>query len=239
MGTSGWAYKEWKPDFYPEGLPQKRFLEHYGSVLSGCEINATHYRLQSEEAVERWADATPPDFRFAAKAHRRLTHSRTLPPTDGGEEFLERFLDSLTPLGARMGAVLFQFPPTRERDDDALGAMLQSLPRGLPFAMEFRHPSWDDPAVAERIAGGGGTVCVGETAGEVPAALPPGPLAYVRLRADRYSPEAREGWRELLAREGAERPVFAFAKHKDIPAGDPFGGIGLAEWLAAPEGGTS
>lgn len=232
VGTSGWAYKEWKPDFYPADLPQKRFLEHYGSVLSGCEINATHYRLQSEEAVERWAEATPPGFRFAAKAHRRLTHTRALPPEGGGEEFLERFLHSLTPLAARLGAVLFQFPPTRERDDAVLEALLNCLPRGLPFAMEFRSASWDEPAIAGRIAEAGGTVCIGETQGHVPDTLPPGPLAYVRLRADRYSPEAREGWRELLEREGAERPVFAFAKHKDIPAGDPYGGIGLAEWLA-------
>ncbi|MGI9540334.1 MAG: DUF72 domain-containing protein, partial [Miltoncostaeaceae bacterium] len=130
------------------------------------------------------------------------------------------------------GAVLFQFPPTRERDDAVLTALLGSLPRGLPFAMEFRHASWDESGVAERIAEAGGTVCIGETEGRVPDALPPGPLAYVRLRADRYSPEAREGWRDLLEREGAERPVFAFAKHKDIPAGDPYGGIGLAEWLA-------
>ncbi|CAN0490284.1 unnamed protein product, partial [Phaeothamnion confervicola] len=79
VGTSGWAYREWKPAFYPEGLAQDRFLGHYGSVLSACEINATFYRLQSESSVERWAGAVPPDFRFAVKAHRRLTHTASLP----------------------------------------------------------------------------------------------------------------------------------------------------------------
>jgi uncharacterized protein YecE (DUF72 family) len=231
VGTSGWAYPEWKPAFYPKGLPRDRFLAHYASILSACEINATHYQVQPEDVVARWAAQTPEGFRFAAKAHRRLTHVRALPPAAGGDAFLARFLESLTPLGGRLGAVLLQFPPTRERDDSALDAFLACLPPGLPVALEFRHESWLAPEVEERIAAGGGTVCVSETLGLVPPRLPRGPLAYVRLRADRYSPAARDGWRELLEREAAERPVYAFAKHKGLEAGDPFGGVGLAEWL--------
>lgn len=231
VGTSGWAYPEWKPAFYPDGLVRDRFLAHYSSVLSACEINATHYRLQSEEAVGRWAAQTPEGFRFAAKAHRRLTHARALPPAEGGDAFLERFLESLGPLGPRLGAVLLQFPPTRARDDGALADLLACLPAGLPTAVEFRHESWADPAVEERVASSGGTVCISETAGAVPARLPEGPLAYVRLRSDRYSPEARDGWRGLLEREAADRPVYAFTKHEGLEAGDPYGGVGLAEWL--------
>jgi uncharacterized protein YecE (DUF72 family) len=231
VGTSGWAYKEWRPAFYPDGMPQDRFLAHYSRALGACEINATHYRLQSEQAVARWADATPEGFRFAAKAHRRLTHARVLPPAGGGDEFMARFLESLTPLGTRLGAVLLQLPPARERDDAALDGLLGCLPPGMPFAVEFRHASWAEPAIAERIAAAGGTVCVSETAGAVLPALPPGPLAYVRMRADRYDEAAREGWRELLAREAEERPVYAFAKHEGVPAGDPYAGVGLAQWL--------
>ena len=233
IGTSGWAYREWKPAFYPDGLPQDRFLTHYAGVLSACEINATHYRVQSEAAVARWAEATPPDFRFAAKAHRRLTHTRALPPAEGGDAFLERFLDSLAPLGTRLGAVLFQFPPTRVRDDAVLEGFLGCLPPGLPVALEFRQDSWDEPDVRERIAAAGGTVCISETAGEVLPGLPPGPLAYVRLRGESYSDQARQGWRDLLEREAADRPVYAFAKHEGIPAGNPHAGVGLAEWLVA------
>jgi len=233
IGTSGWAYKEWKPAFYPPDVPQDRFLEHYGSVLSACEVNATFYRLQSESVVARWAAATPATFRFAVKAHRRLTHGRAMGWSDEERGFLERFLESVAPLGDRLGALLLQHPPARRRDDAGLDAVLGALPDGQPFALEFRHESWADPSVFDRIAARGGTVCISETAGEVLDRLPPGPFAYVRLRADRYSPAARDGWLELLRREAAQRPVFAFAKHEGIPAGDPFGGIGLAEWLAA------
>lgn len=231
VGTSGWAYREWKPAFYPPDLPQDRFLSHYAERLTACEVNATFYRLQSESAVTRWAEATPPGFRFAAKAHRRLTHTRALPPHEGGDAFLERFLDSLTGLGARLGAVLLQFPASRPRDDGALDDLLGCLPAGLPVALEFRHDSWGAAAVEERVAAHGGTICISETDGAVLSRLPAGPLAYVRLRADAYGDDARRGWRDLLEREAADRPVFAFAKHEGVPAGDPHAGVGLAEWL--------
>jgi uncharacterized protein YecE (DUF72 family) len=233
VGTSGWAYPEWRPAFYPAGLPQRAFLAHYASRLSACEVNATFYRLQPEAAVTRWAEETPVAFRFAIKAHRRLTHGRSLPPQDGGAEFLERFLDSIAPLGDRLGAVLIQLPPSRARDDAALGALLGCLPRGLPFAVEFRHESWSDAGVRERVADAGGTVCVSETEGRVLPALPPGPLAYVRLRGDRYPEAERAAWAELLAEEAAARPVFAFAKHEGVPPDDPACGVGLALGLTA------
>ena len=235
VGTSGWAYPEWRPAFYPPGVPQARFLEHYAGVLTACEVNATHYRVQSEAAVARWAAQVPPGFRFAAKAHRRLTHARRLPPHDGGGEFLARFLESLAPLGDRLGAVLLQMPPTRERDDGALADLLACLPPGLPVALEFRHGSWLHPAVEERVAAAGGTICVSETSGAVLPRLPAGRIAYVRLRAEDYPDPARDGWRDLLEREAADRPVFAFTKHEGVPAGDPHAGVGLAEWLLGRE----
>ncbi|WP_246551273.1 DUF72 domain-containing protein [Miltoncostaea oceani] len=231
VGTSGWAYREWRPAFYPEGLPQDGFLAHYAHRLTACEINATHYRLQTADAVANWVAQTPESFRFATKAHRRLTHGRVLPPHGGGEAFLARFLASIAPLGGRLGAVLLQIPPEKERDDGALADLLACLPPWLPVALEFQHPSWDVPAVAERVAGHGGTICLSETEGALPERLPEGPLAYVRLRAPAYDDASRRGWRDLLEREAADRPVFAFARHEGVPAGDPHAGVGLAEWL--------
>jgi uncharacterized protein YecE (DUF72 family) len=232
IGTSGWAYKEWKPDFYPEELPQKRFLEHYARFLSACEINATFYRLQSPDTFRRWAEGTSDTFRFSIKAHRGLTHSKSIAPTDK-EGLLTGFLESVGTLGDRLGVVLLQFPPYRRRDDEDLAALMDALPSERHHAFEFRHESWDDPAVKAAIAERGGTICLSETKGEVPEELPPGPLAYVRLRAERYSDAARDGWRALLEKESSTRDVYAFAKHEGIPAGDPYGGIGLAQWLCS------
>ncbi len=232
VGTSGWAYREWKPSFYPQGLPRSRFLDHYSRQLTACEINATFYRLQSEATVSKWAGATPAGFRFAAKAHRGLTHARGLASGTPRLDFLKTFLESLKPLRERIGVVLFQFPRYRKRDDETLDALLTSLPSDLAYAFEFRHDSWRALDVYARVAGRG-TVVVADTAGDPPPELPPGPIAYVRLRADRYESAQREAWRRLLEADGRKRDVYAFAKHEGVAAGDPFTGIGLAQWLIA------
>jgi uncharacterized protein YecE (DUF72 family) len=233
VGTSGWAYKEWKPGFYPEDLPQKSFLDFYGKTLTACEVNATFYRMQSDSTFEKWGAAVPDQFRFAAKAHRRITHRKQFAPEGNGEQFFQAFLDSLTPLGNHLACVLFQFPPFVKRDDEQLGGLLDALPDGLRFTCEFRDESWETDEIAERVAAAGGTICVSETEGKAPDSLPPGPLAYIRIRAQNYSDEERDKWLALLAEQGAERDVFAFAKHEGIPAGDPYGGVGLAQWLVA------
>ncbi len=231
VGTSGWAYREWKPEFYPAEVPQSRFLEHYVTRLTACEINATFYRLQSDTTFQRWSAAAPEDFRFAIKAHRRITHSRSMKPTEDARRFINVFLKSLAPLGPKVGTLLLQYPPTRERDDDGLHAMLDVLARERAFAFEFRHDSWVHSDVQRMIAAAGGAVCVADTSAEAPSSLPPGPFAYVRLRAERYTDRQRERWLELLEREGRQRDVFVFSKHEGIPAGDEYGGVGLAQWL--------
>jgi uncharacterized protein YecE (DUF72 family) len=233
IGTSGWAYPEWKPAFYPDGLPRSRYLTHYSSILTACEINATFYRLQSPATIQNWLRVTPEGFRFTTKAHRRLTHARLFPVEGPGRVFLDEFLGSVEPLNDRLGAMLFQFPPHRERDDLSLQKLLAALPPAHRYAFEFRHPSWETPEVTGLIADRDATVCMAETEGRVPAALPPGPLAYVRLRFDAYSETARSQWRDLLIEESRHRDVFAFTKHEGVPAGDVSSGIGLAEWLAA------
>lgn len=231
IGTSGWAYREWRPGFYPLGLPRRRWLEHYSTRLNACEINATFYRLQSPATFERWLSSTPDSFRFVTKAHRRLTHSRQTTRDGRQTGFLDRFSSSVSVLGQQLGAILFQFPPSKHHDGGALRQLLETLPRKTPCAFEFRHPSWDSDAVREEIADAGGTVCVSDSTGEPPERLPPGPIAYVRLRFDKYSHPARVRWRDLLLREARGRDVYAFCKHEGVPAGDEHAGVGLAEWL--------
>jgi uncharacterized protein YecE (DUF72 family) len=231
VGTSGWAYPEWRGAFYPERLPQAKFLEFYGRVLTGCEVNATFYRVQSPSVFERWAAAVPPSFRFAVKAHRRVTYRKQLAPDAGTEAFTREFLSSLAPLGPKLGCLLLQTPEFAERDDAALAALLDLLPDGLPFTCEFLHASWASPEVADLLAERGGTVCLREEEGNAPAALPPGPRAYVRLKGMSYDDRERERLRDLLKREGADRDVYAFARHKEVPPDDPHTGLGLARWL--------
>ena len=227
IGTSGWAYPEWKPAFYPGDVPRSRFLEHYSSVLNACEINATFYRLQSPETMARWARSTPEGFRFAIKAHRRLTHARKLALDETRAAFLATFLETLTPLGSRLGALLFQLPPTRSRDDAALVSLLERLPQNPAAAFEFRHPSWDSPEVEQLLAAQGATLCRADTTGDI-TALPEGRISYLRMRAESYTPEQQRMILTLLRAAAVRKDVYVFAKHEGVDPRVTSSGVGLA-----------
>ena len=230
VGTSGWAYKEWKPDFYPADLPQKKFLDHYGSQLSACEINATFYRRQTDETFIRWRDAVPDDFRFAVKAHRGMSYGLDLSITDQKLELIAGFRDSVANLRKKLGAVMVQFPHKDPQREAAL-ELLRVLPDNVPYAFDFRKEVWDTPELREQLADGGATLCWTDRTGDVPDELPPGPIAYVRLRVERYTESQRAAWRDKLQKEAIERDVYLFVKHEAGPANDPLGGVALARWL--------
>ncbi len=242
IGTSGWAYPEWKarngansndatPGFYPARLPSSRWLEHYSSRLSACEINVTFRTSQSDATYVRWARSASDDFRYAIKVHRRLTHVKQIAPEGPQRDFLDEFLRSAALLGPHLGVLLFQFPPTRKRDDDELTRLLDALPDHHRYAFEFRHESWDHQEVHRLIAARDATAVVSEAAGAPAAALPSGPFGYIRLRSARYSPRARKTWRLMLQEEGAKRDIYVFTKHEGVAADNPYGGVGLAQWL--------
>jgi uncharacterized protein YecE (DUF72 family) len=235
IGTSGWAYKQWKPDFYPEGLPQTRFLEHYATALNACEINATFYRRQAESTFEKWARAVGDEFRFTTKAHRFITHARSMEMDDFRASFIADFVASMKPLGQRLGAIFFQLAAHQERNDGVLSDLLAALPEDVPCAFEFLNESWHAPDMAQTVARRG-TVCLTDWDGTPPDRLPPGRIAYVRLRSQTYSPEQRNGWLRLLEREAESRDVYAFAKHEGTAPTDPAGGVGLAVWLGSAAG---
>ncbi len=230
VGTSGWAYPEWSPALYPPGLARGDFLRHYATVFGACEVNVTAHRLQSPAAVSAWADATGPGFRFVCKVHKGITHAPGTPRAD----LAARFTASLAPLGDGAAAVLAQIPAERTRDDAFLARLLDALAPGPTVIVEAPDPSWHHPEVDAVLAAHGAVRCLNHAGGPPPASLPAGSPAYVRLRADRYPDAERARWRTLLEREGALRDVYAIARHKDLPAGDPFAGLGLARWLAAP-----
>jgi uncharacterized protein YecE (DUF72 family) len=106
-GTSGFAYASWKPDFYPQKLASKNFLQHYATRLNAVEVNYTFRQLPKAATLENWVNATPEGFVFACKAHMRITHIYRLQES----EFNELFFKALEPLRAarRLGPVLFQF----------------------------------------------------------------------------------------------------------------------------------
>ena len=178
----------------------------------------------------------PESFRFAVKAHRRLSYRKQLVANQDERSFVSEFLASLSPLGSKLGCLMIQFPPFVERDDAGLEGLLDLLPAELRFACEFQNAEWDSAEVAERVAERGGTVSLREESGTAPQRLPPGPIAYIRLKG-RYNDRERDALRDLLGIEGRARDIYVFARHKDVPPDDPHTGLGLARWLIEASGG--
>jgi uncharacterized protein YecE (DUF72 family) len=153
VGCSGWNYADWRGVIYPKGLTTSRWLERYAELFDTVEINTTFYRLPKREAVQRWVEQSPPEFVFAVKASRYLTHIRRLTDMERG---VARLLERLEPLtvSPKMGPMLWQLPGNFHRDDERLAFALDHLPPGR-HAFEFRHPSWfaDEVLAALRAHG--------------------------------------------------------------------------------------
>lgn len=218
-GTSGFAYPSWKPRFYPAGMPDKKFLEHYATRLNCVEINYTFRRLPAATTLENWVKATPANFRFACKANMRITHILRL--KDVGAS-LELFLRSIDPLRSsrRLGPVLFQLPPNLKCDMKLLADFLSLLPADLLFSIEFRHASWLADAVYDLLMAHKVSLCVAESDKlEIPEVIT-ADFVYYRLRKAEYSEEERtaiaERARELLAQD---KDLYLFFKHEETPEG--------------------
>jgi uncharacterized protein YecE (DUF72 family) len=140
IGTSGWSYDGWRGALYPQSLPKKSWLRYYGKEFSSAEINASFYRTPSEEAVCAWRRDTPPDFLFAWKASKFMTHWKRLLPTC--ENSIALMQTRLRLLGPKLGVVLFQLPHRFGKDTGRLRDFLHMLPRRYRYAFEFRDPNW-------------------------------------------------------------------------------------------------
>jgi uncharacterized protein YecE (DUF72 family) len=149
LGTIGFTYPEWKGSFYPTGLPSNQSLNYYSRIFNAVEINTTFYGPQPPEKVQRWAAATPEDFKFCLKAPKRVTHELRL---KNAETEMRIFIESSQVLESKFGAVLVQLPPSFTLEARAsLEDFLQTLPPGPSYAFEFRHASWHVPETAELL----------------------------------------------------------------------------------------
>jgi uncharacterized protein YecE (DUF72 family) len=213
LGTSGFAYDEWKHGvFYPEGLANREMLSYYASRFPSVEINYTFRRFPTEKTLTTWRDSTPGSFRFTLKANQRITHVRRLADAD---EDVRDFLDRCRVLGDRLGAVLFQCPPTLRYDRGLIEAFVGYLPPHPRAAMEFRHPSWHQ--ARDLLLEQGVAWCVAETDEHDPAPddLSWEPFGFLRLRKTAYEDEELAAWAERIGPAiEAGRDVFCYFKHE-------------------------
>jgi uncharacterized protein YecE (DUF72 family) len=229
LGTSGFAYKEWKGTFYPSDLPAEAMLGYYADRFSSVEINNTFYRMPSAALLERWAQGVPEGFDFVLKAPRRITHLKRL--KEVGDD-VRHLVQVASTLGDKLGPLFFQLPPTLKKDLELLRDLLSASGETRRAALEFRHPSWDAEEVRQVLRDHDAALCLADTDEEA-AALAPGlgRWGYLRLRRTEYGEADLEAWaRRVQEQEWTD--VWIFFKHEDAGRGPAFAARFRTFWEA-------
>lgn len=208
VGTSGWQYRDWRGPVYPKDVPQREWLEHYAAEFPTVEVNNSFYRLPERETFERWAAATPSDFRFAVKASRFLTHVKRLKDP---EEPVQRMLEHARGLGRKLEVVLLQLPPTLKRDVARLDATLACFPTGadrVRVALEVRHPSWHVDEVYALLRRADTALCLTDRRNSVSPLERTADWCYVRLHEGIARPGPSYGRTALHSWAGRIQRLF-------------------------------
>jgi uncharacterized protein YecE (DUF72 family) len=220
IGTSGYTYPEWKGSFYPAALPAARMLQYYAERFRTVEINYTFYRMPGEKTLAGWAAAAPEGFRFSLKAPRRITHDAKLQRCDG---LVRSFCDLAGTLGARLGVLLFQLPPSFRKDAAVLDQFVQMLPPRARAAFEFRHASWHDDGVFEILKRRNLALGIADTGRMTTPIVSTADYGYFRLRDEGYGPSDIARWADLIrARQAEWGDVYVYFKHEEQGKGPEF-----------------
>ena len=172
MGTCSWKYDSWKGLVYD---PAKKYapmdyLADYARHYLTVEIDEwfwslfpTGIKLPNRQTVQSYADSVPDDFLFTVKAPNAVTLTHfyakqpaaykniaNLPNPDFlSPDLLKRFIDLLTPMHDKLGAIIFQFEylnkqkiPSLSRFLDKLSAFIEQAPSGFKYAVEIRNPRY-------------------------------------------------------------------------------------------------
>lgn len=236
VGTSGYNYPEWKGSFYPDTLPAAKMLPYYAERFPTVEINYTFYRMPNEKLVSGWAAQTPEPYRITLKAPRRITHDSRLKNCG---ELVQGFCRVAASLGPKLGALLFQLPPNMKKDLGVFDAFLADLPPRLCGAFEFRHPSWFDDEVFERLRARNLALCVSDSEKLSAPVVVTADYAYFRLRDEGYTPDDIARWADTIASATSGcTDVFVYFKHEDEGKGPEFAQL-LLEKLPSARSQTS
>jgi uncharacterized protein YecE (DUF72 family) len=224
IGVSGWRYAPWRGVFYPPELPQRQELWYASRVLSTLEINGSFYSLQRPEYYAQWHAETPDDFVFAVKGPRYITHMKRL--LDVEAPLANFFASGLFNLGAKLGPILWQFPPNfayqsermarffellphdtaaalrlaRRRDARMKGRARLAIdaPRRLRHAVEIRHESFLDTSFVRLLRDHGIALVTAETAKRWPLTHDvTADFVYLRLHGEKTLYTSGYGERSL------------------------------------------
>jgi uncharacterized protein YecE (DUF72 family) len=220
IGTSGYNYPEWKGTFYPADLPASKMLAFYAARFPTVEINYTFYRLPTEKLAAGWAAGTPTPYKLTLKAPKRITHDKRL--RDAGE-LVRAFCQVAGTLGDKLGVLLFQLAPNFKIDLAVFDAFLTDLPPGARAAFEFRHPSWFDEAVYERLRARNLALCIADSDKLSTPVVATANYGYFRLRDEGYQDADITGWADTIrAHQDQWNDTFVYFKHEESGKGPEF-----------------
>jgi uncharacterized protein YecE (DUF72 family) len=140
LGTQGWSYRDWNGGMYAAGSAPATYLRQYAREFCSVEVDSTFYGTPTPDRLARWARSVPPNFTFALKLPREITHARRLV---GCAKLVEEFFAVALALGPQLEAVLVQLPPDFSPAEwAALAGFVEILPAGPRIAVELRDPRW-------------------------------------------------------------------------------------------------
>jgi uncharacterized protein YecE (DUF72 family) len=216
VGTSGYAYKEWKGPFYPAKLPAAEFLRFYASKLETVEINNSFYRMPTEKVILDWGASVGDEFMFSIKAPQKITHMLKLA---NAEDVVAAFLRNVSVLDTKLGPLIFQLPPFLKKDLARFDAFATLLPSTMRIAFEFRHPSWFEDDAIDRLRARKIALCAAESDELASPVIATADWGYMRLRRTDYTDDELAAWADkILAQPWKE--AFVYMKHDDGHAPD-------------------
>ncbi|MBU1871860.1 MAG: DUF72 domain-containing protein [Candidatus Omnitrophica bacterium] len=214
VGTSGWNYSHWKKVFYPDGLPQREWLEYYLRFFSCVELNVTFYRLVKQATFKNWYGRTPKNFCFAVKGSRFITHIKRLKDT---KEALDLFVKNATGLKEKLALILWQLPPGFKKDINRLTIFLNLLKKTkLRHCFEFRNESWFNEEVYRLLEEYNFSLCIAHSARFPCEKVVTADYLYLRfhggdsLYSSNYSDKELKAWAKFARQFKKEKDIFVF-----------------------------
>lgn len=217
VGTSGWSYDHWKENFYPQEVKAAKRLSFYAQTFDTVEINNTFYRLPSEKTVENWLQEVPENFCFSIKANQYITHRKRL---KDGEQSTALFFERIAPFKKRLGALLFQLPPSFKKDLERLESFTRQL-KGYDCAFEFRHASWFSEDTYRLLKESNCALCLADLKGESAPEERTADFIYIRLHGPHlayqgsYTPKELQEWARKIAAWSKDHRIYCYFDNDD------------------------
>ena len=178
IGTSGYHYKDWVGRYYPAGTKPNEMLAHYLRDFDTVELNNTFYQLPTEATFDAWRKNTPPDFIYAVKGSRFITHMIKLKDAQRG---LTNFMPRAERLRGKLGPILWQLPPGWKVNVERLEEFLALLPPKHRYTFELRNETWMTGDVLDVLRKYNAAFCIYELAGYMSPIELTADWTYIRL----------------------------------------------------------